>query len=49
MADPRAVALDKLAGKTAVKCNATCKYWRFARLDRPCECSEVFSVQRDEP
>ncbi len=49
MAHKLSVHLDKIAGNTSVKCNKTCKYWRFPHIDTACELSSVFSVSKGMP
>ena len=41
--------INILEKKEAVKCNETCKYWKFPHLDCACILSDVFSVNKNEP
>ena len=40
--------LDKLEGKRPKKCDAGCKYYKFAHLKTPCVLSGVYSVDKGE-
>lgn len=41
--------LNKASGKTPIKCDESCKYWRFPHLDTACELSSIFSVAKQMP
>lgn len=49
MAHLIAMKLNQLTDKKPVKCNKTCKYWKFPHLDTACELSSVFSVAKGMP
>ena len=36
----------KLEGKQPVKCNETCKYFKFPHLETACVLSDVYSVRK---
>ena len=49
MAHPLNDLLNKREKRTAVKCNKSCEYWKFAHLETACVLSEVFSVRKGNP
>jgi hypothetical protein len=42
------ILFGKLEGKEPVKCDNTCKYYKFSHLDVACVLSEVYSVKKGE-
>ena len=48
MAHPLNDKINILEKRIKIKCNNTCKYWKFPHIKRACVLSEVYSVNQGE-